>query len=186
MRVTTKELFTIPNILSYLRLILIPVFIYFYITATDVSDYYIAALIILLSGLTDMFDGLIARRFNQVTDLGKVVDPIADKLTQMAIIICLVFHYPHIWILIVLFVIKELFMGINGLVLLKKGKKLDGAMWFGKVSTAVFYAATFLLIAIPEINPSTAAILMVTTGVFLGLSFILYIPEFLKLYRHAS
>ena len=129
-------------------------------------------------------DGYIARKFNQITELGKIVDPVADKLTQMAIIVCLLFQYEYIWILIVLFVVKELFMGINGLILLRKGKRLDGSMWFGKVSTAVFYGATFLLIAFPEMNYSIAAVLMVMTGIFLVLSFVLYIPVFWKLHRN--
>jgi cardiolipin synthase (CMP-forming) len=185
MRVTTKEIFSIPNVLSYIRLLLIPVFVYIYITADSTGDYYVAALIILLSGLTDMFDGLIARKFNQITELGKLVDPVADKFTQAAIVACLMFRYDYMWILVVLLVVKELFMGINGIILLRKGRKLDGAMWFGKVSTAVFYAATFILIGFPEISIHFASILMLITGIFLGLSFLLYIPEFLKLYRRA-
>ncbi|SHG50203.1 CDP-alcohol phosphatidyltransferase family protein [Ornithinibacillus halophilus] len=184
MKITTKEIFTIPNILSYIRLILIPVFIYYYLTATEPLDYYIAAIIILVSGLTDLFDGLIARKFNQITELGKTVDPVADKLTQAAILFCLVIRYQYMWILVVLLVVKELFMGINGLILLKKGRKLDGAMWFGKVSTAVFYAATFILIAFPELSPEASGVLMTVTGGFLALSFLLYIPEFIKLYKH--
>lgn len=186
MKLTAKEIWSIPNILSYIRLLLIPIFVYIYITANSTSDYYVAALIILLSGLTDMLDGLIARKFNQITELGKTIDPIADKLTQAAIVGCLMFRYDYMWILVLLLVVKELFMGINGLILLKKGKKLDGAMWFGKVSTAIFYAAAFILIAFPEISPHYASLLMLITGVFLALSFILYIPEFLKLYRNAS
>jgi cardiolipin synthase (CMP-forming) len=185
MKLTSKEIFSIPNILSYIRILLIPVFVYIYITANSTGDYYVAALIILLSGLTDMFDGLIARKFNQITELGKIVDPVADKLTQAAIVGCLMFRYDYMWILVVLLVVKELFMGINGLILLKKGRKLDGAMWFGKVSTAVFYTATFILIGFPEISTHFASILMLITGIFLGLSFLLYIPEFLKLYRRA-
>ncbi|WP_026907941.1 CDP-alcohol phosphatidyltransferase family protein [Paucisalibacillus globulus] len=185
MKFTSKEVFSIPNILSYIRLLLIPVFVYIYLTADSTEDYYVAAIIILFSGLTDMLDGLIARKFNQITELGKTVDPVADKLTQAAIVGCLMFRYEYMWILVVLLVIKELFMGINGLILLKKGRKLDGAMWFGKVSTAVFYAATFILIGFPEISTHFATILMLITGGFLGLSFIMYIPEFLKLYRKA-
>lgn len=183
MKLSTKEIFSIPNILSYIRLLLIPIFVYIYVTSDGPSDYYLAAFIILISGLTDMFDGLIARKFNQITELGKTIDPVADKLTQAAIVGCLMFRYEYMWILVVLLVVKELFMGINGLILLKKGRKLDGAMWFGKVSTAVFYAATFILIGFPEISSQFASILMFITGIFLGLSFILYIPEFLKLYR---
>ncbi|GAB3790875.1 CDP-alcohol phosphatidyltransferase family protein [Virgibacillus kimchii] len=183
MSLTVKEIFSIPNILSYIRIMLIPFFAYYYITAVEPGDYYIAALIILVSGLSDLLDGLIARRFNQVTELGKLLDPLADKLTQMAIIICLLFQYEYIWIIIVLFVVKELFMGMNGLVLLRKGKRLDGSMWFGKASTAVFYAATFLLIVFPEMNETVAMLLMTVTGAFLLISFVLYIPVFVKMYR---
>jgi cardiolipin synthase len=184
-KVSVKDIFTIPNILSYIRIILIPFFAYYYITATGPADYYIAAFIILLSGLSDMLDGLIARKFNQITEIGKIIDPIADKLTQMAIIVCLLFQYEYVWVLIILFVAKELFMGINGLILLRKGKQLDGSMWFGKVSTAVFYVATFLLIAFPQMNDSMAVLLMTVTGAFLLLSFVLYIPVFAKMYRNS-
>ncbi|GGA83460.1 CDP-alcohol phosphatidyltransferase family protein [Ornithinibacillus halotolerans] len=183
MKLTKREIFTIPNILSYIRLLLIPVFVYIYITADHAEAYYIAAFIILVSGLTDMLDGWIARKFNQITELGKTVDPIADKLTQAAILGCLMFRYDYMWILVILLVVKELFMGINGLILLKRGKKLDGAMWFGKVSTAVFYVATFILIGFPEISSQVASLLILSTGAFLALAFVLYIPEFLKLYR---
>lgn len=184
MRVSVKDIFTIPNILSYIRIILIPFFAYYYITATEPEDYYIAALIILFSSISDMLDGFIARKFNQITEIGKVVDPLADKLTQMAIIVCLLFQYEYMWVLIILFVAKELFMGINGLILLRQGKQLDGALWFGKASTAVFYAAAFLLIAFPQMNDSMAVLLMAITGAFLLLSFVLYIPVFAKMYRN--
>lgn len=182
MKVTVKEVFSIPNILSYIRILLIPVFVYLFFNATETSDYYFIGLIIFLSALTDALDGWIARKFNQITELGKVVDPVADKLTQAAIVICLLFRYPYMWILFILFVAKELFMGINGLILLKRGKKLDGAKWFGKLSTAVFYIAMGILITFPNLNEEFVAFLMMITGAVLLLSLLLYIPEFIKLY----
>ncbi|RKQ33547.1 CDP-alcohol phosphatidyltransferase family protein [Oceanobacillus halophilus] len=185
MKFTAREVFTIPNILSIIRLILIPIFIYTYVTATGTNDYYIAAIIILLSGLTDFLDGFVARKFNQITELGKTLDPIADKLTQAAVAIILMFRYPYMWILVILFVLKELFMGINGLILLKRGKKLDGAKWFGKVSTTVFYIAMGLLIAFPELELQSVYLLIITTGIFLSLSFVMYVPEYIKLYRNS-
>ncbi|WP_338022902.1 CDP-alcohol phosphatidyltransferase family protein, partial [Bacillus kwashiorkori] len=103
--------------------------------------------------------------------------------TQAAIAFSLMFRYSYMWLLVVLFVIKELFMGINGLILLKKGKKLDGAKWYGKVSTAVFYVATVALIAFPEMDITLVTILLVITSIFLSLSFIAYIPVFVKMYR---
>lgn len=182
MKLTAKEIFSIPNILSYIRLLLIPVFVYLFFTATEPRDYYFIGLIIFLSGLTDLLDGWIARKFNQITELGKVVDPIADKLTQTAIVVCLLFRYPYMWIIFALFVLKELFMGINGLILLKRGKKLDGAKWFGKLSTAVFYVTMGILITFPNLSTGFIVFLMIVTGVFLLLSFLMYIPEFLRMY----
>lgn len=182
-RISLREMFSVPNVLSVIRLILIPIFIHLYITAEDDRDYYIAALVILLSGLTDLFDGMIARRFNQITEIGKTLDPVADKLTQAAVAFCLTLRYDFMWILIVLFVIKELYMGINGLILLRRGKKLDGAQWFGKLSTFIFYVTMVFLVAFPGIQPETAGVLMGITFVFLSLSFTLYIPVFNRLYR---
>ncbi|MBN6206743.1 CDP-alcohol phosphatidyltransferase family protein [Ralstonia pickettii] len=183
MKLHTKEIFSIPNILSYIRLLLIPVFVLLFLNAAENRDYYFVGLIILLSGITDLLDGMIARKFNQITELGKIVDPIADKLTQAAIVVCLLFRYPFMWIIVTLFVVKELFMGINGLILLKRGKKLDGAKWFGKLSTAVFYVAMGILITFPVLDAKFVSLLMITTGIFLALSFIMYIPEYIKLYR---
>lgn len=181
--VNKKEIFSIPNCLSYLRILLLPIFVYTYLNATELRDYYIAGAIILVSAITDLLDGWIARTFNQITELGKTLDPIADKLQQASIAFCLIFTYEYMWILAVLFVVKELFMGINGLILLRKGKKLDGAEWFGKLSTAVFYITTISLIAIPNMNEYVAISLTIIAGFFLTLSFLLYIPVFIKLYR---
>lgn len=93
MKLRGKDFFTLPNILSYVRLLLIPVFMVHYLTATDERDYLISGMIIVFSGLTDLLDGIIARKFNQITEVGKLLDPIADKLTQVAVIICLMFRY---------------------------------------------------------------------------------------------
>ncbi len=186
MKLTKKEVFSIPNILSFVRILLIPVFMAFYLTAKTPLDYYIAAAVILISGLTDMADGLIARKCHMITELGKALDPIADKLTQAAIVFTLIFRFPAMFFLFVLLAVKEIFMGVNGLILLKKGKKLDGAMWFGKLSTAVLYVVMFIFIAVPTLPELAANILMIVTGFFLALSFILYIPVFAGMYKHSS
>ena len=90
-RFNKKDLFTIPNLMGYFRILLIPVFCYFYIKK---QTYLLAAGIVLISSLTDLFDGYIARRFNMVTELGKALDPVADKLTHAALALCLAFRYP--------------------------------------------------------------------------------------------
>lgn len=181
--ISFNQVYSIPNILCYIRIILIPIFIYVYANAKNEVDYYLAAAIIFLSGVTDFCDGFIARKFNQVTELGKLIDPIADKLTQAAIIVALIFKFNWIFFFVILFLIKELSMLINGVILLKKGKKLDGAMWFGKVSTAVFYFSTFIIILFPMLDLVVVNILMIISAFFMALSFIMYMIEYVKMYR---
>ena len=93
----TKERFSIPNLMGYFRLLLIPVFCYLYLAK---EAYHWAAGVVLLSSLTDLFDGMIARKFNMITNLGKALDPIADKLTHGALALCLAFRYPQMWVLL--------------------------------------------------------------------------------------
>lgn len=183
-KINPSDYFTIPNILCYIRIILIPVFMFVYLNATTTKDYYIAAFIILFSGITDFCDGYIARKFNQVTELGKFLDPLADKLTQGAIILTLMFKIKWMNYLVGLFIVKELFMAVNGAILLtKKRRKLDGAKWFGKVSTAVLYASMFILIIFPSLNPIKTNLTIGITAFFMLLSFLLYIPVFIKMYK---
>lgn len=178
-----KQLFTVPNLLGYLRLILIPIFVWRYLTAESNADYYVATAIVAISAVSDLFDGMIARKFNQVTQLGKALDPIADKLTQAAMVLCLVFRYRLMLPLLILFVIKEGFMGIMGIIMLSKGKMLDGAMWFGKVCTAVLYVVMFLLFLLPQIPVLWANVLIGICIGFMLLSLILYIPTYIRLYH---
>ena len=155
-----KQIVSIPNLMGYFRILLIPVIVWRYLTADSIGDYRIAAVIIGISGITDFLDGFVARKFHMVTKLGKAVDPIADKLTQGAIVLSLSFRFPLMTVLAVLFVIKEGFMGIMGILMLRKGRMLNGAMWFGKVCTAVLYLVMFLLILIPNIPMTGANILI--------------------------
>ncbi len=178
-----KDLFKIPNILCYIRFLLIPVFVFFYMRATYPREYMRAAVIILLSGITDFMDGFIARKFNMITELGKLIDPLADKLTQAALIFVLVVKIKWMFLLLILFVLMQLFLLVAGIVMLKKGTKLNGAKWFGKVSTTVFYAVMLVLVSLPSLNPIAVNSLMLVCGGFLLLSFLLYINEYIKLYQ---
>lgn len=180
-----KEIFSIPNILSYFRIILIPFFTFFYITAKNVNDYYIAAAIIAVSGLTDLFDGRIARHFNMITELGIFIDPVADKLTQAAVFICFLIRFNGLmWILFSIFAIKESFMGVMGIVTIKHNRrKLDGAKWFGKVSTATLYIIIFTILIFPMMSTNIINVFIIICSVVLLTAFILYIPVFIKLYK---
>ena len=182
---TLREVFTVPNILSYLRLLLIPLFVYWYLTAQTAQQYFRAAVTLGISGLTDLFDGKIARRFNQVTELGILLDPIADKLTEGAVVLCLVTRYLWMWLLVALYVVKEGFMAVAGLVMLRRGKKLNGAKWFGKVCTSVFYVVTVLLILWVDIPLAAANTLILLCGGVMTFTLIMYIPVFLQMGRES-
>jgi cardiolipin synthase (CMP-forming) len=178
-----KDLWSIPNILCYIRFLLIPVFVVTYIKAEEPKQYIQAAIIVFLSGLTDLLDGFIARKFNMITDLGKLIDPLADKLTQASLIFVLIVKIKWMFLLLILFVVMQLFLLIAGIVMLKKGTKLNGAKWFGKVSTTVFYATMLVLVAIPTLSTGVTNILMVVCGAFLLLSFLMYINEYIRMYH---
>lgn len=179
----TKEVFSIPNMLSFLRILLIPFFIIAYIRAVNPKDYYFATAIIVLSGLTDFIDGFIARKFHMITDVGKVLDPIADKLTQTAILLALMFHIRFMIVVMIVFAVKEITMGIISFQLLKQGKKLDGALWFGKISTAVFYTMMVIIIAFPNLNIWITNLMITIILIFLLFSFAMYLQVLLKMKR---
>ena len=180
---TKKDLWSIPNILCYIRFLLIPMFLIQYIKAEEPGEYMRAAVIVLASGLTDFLDGFIARTFDMVTEFGKLIDPMADKLTQAALIFVLIVKIKYMFLLMILFVIMQLFMLVAGLAMLKKGKRLDGSKWFGKVSTTVFYAVMLVLVALPKLEQSVINILLLICGAFLALSFALYAREYVRMYR---
>ena len=178
-----KEVLSIPNIMGYFRIILIPIFLYTYYNATSAKDYYIVAGIVCISGITDFLDGYVARNFNMITELGKFIDPFADKLTQADLVFCLASRHKLMWYLVGLFILKEGFMAVMGIIMLRRGKKLDGAKWFGKVCTAVLYVVMFILILLPSINDFIANNLIIICGIFMLMSFILYIQVFYKMHK---
>ena len=185
-KITAKEIFSIPNLMGYFRILLIPVFSWIYVQADSVTDYYTAAVLVGISGLTDMFDGKIARKFHMITELGKFIDPLADKLTQGALVVCFAIRYPLMRAVLVLFIIKEGIMGIMGLLLLPRGKKLDGAKWFGKVCTAVLYVLLFVLLLFPGIGSAAADALILVCAAFMLFSLVMYIPVFRNMWKESG
>ena len=175
---TKKEIFTIPNIIGYLRIALIPVFCWVYLRAEAPEDYLFATCIVLFSSFTDLFDGMIARKFNQVTELGKFLDPVADKLTHAAMALCLAFRYPLMWALLVLMAVKEGYMAYMGVKFLKVNKKLDGAMWFGKVCTAVLFTGMVVLFFAYELSAMWANLIIVLMMAVMLFTLCKYVPVF--------
>lgn len=180
-KINKKELFSIPNCMGYFRILLIPLFCIEYLSADSPTDYYIASGILLISTITDFLDGQIARRLNMITEFGKFLDPIADKMTHAAIAICLMFRYPYMKYLVLLMLIKEGYMAVMGWIHLKHGTKLDGATWFGKFCTASLFLVLLILVFLPNISEGIATILIIAEMLIMLITLILYIPEFHKM-----
>ena len=128
-----KDIWSIPNLLSLFRLVLIPVYVSIYLHAETRAQYILAGCILAVSCLTDMIDGKIARKFNMITTLGKMLDPLADKLTQLTLTLCLSLKYPVLYPVLALLVVKELVQLALGVLFLRRGKMLPGALMAGKV-----------------------------------------------------
>ena len=135
------KILTIPNMLSSFRVLLIPLFIWLYLGKDNVPA---TAAILALSGLTDALDGFIARRFHMITDFGKALDPVADKLTQIAMLCCLVVRFPRMLSLIIVLCLKELFVGCTQVAVINRTELVLGADWHGKVTTILLYGVMIL------------------------------------------
>ncbi len=178
-----KKAVNVPNTLTALRIVLIWPLVVFLLN----DNYLMAGVVVLASAVTDMFDGLIARKFNQITDIGKVLDPIADKLTLMAVVICVNLIYPDIRPFVLVLFTKELMMLFGGAFLLRVKIKPPAARWFGKVSTVVFYTSVTVLILLKAIwgytdQTLTTVLLSITTASML-FSLVRYTVMFMGLVR---
>lgn len=173
-----KELFTIPNLLSLFRIMLIPVYITVYLSATENHQFFLAGSILSVSCMTDLADGMIARKFHMDTTLGKILDPLADKLTQLALILSLSARYPLLYPVLALFVVKELFQ-VGALVFFaQKGKALSGALFAGKLCTTVLFLSLTLLVLFPKIPGNAVVFLAFMDAMFLIYSFLTYLAAY--------
>ena len=170
-----KEVFTIPNLLSLFRLVLIPVYAYIYLNATENYQYLIAGSIMAVSCITDMVDGKIARRYNMISNLGKILDPLADKITQFTLTLCLSLKYPVLRPVLCLFIVKEIFQAVMGIIHLRKGRMLPGALMAGKVCTTILFISLIALVLFPNMHPKFVDAIAAVDTVFLVISFISYI-----------
>jgi len=175
-----KQVFTIPNILSLFRLLLIPVYIHIYMNAQSTADYHLAAAILAVSCLTDAVDGQIARRFNMITAVGKVLDPLADKITQFTLIVCLAMRHPVLWSIIGLFVAKELFQLVAGYIIVRHGRILKGAQISGKICTTILFVSLTLLVLVPDIHYNWVLGITIVDGLFLLIAFVDYIFVYVR------
>lgn len=170
-----KEVFTIPNFLSLFRLILIPVYVYLYLTAQTTTQYIIAGLVLALSCLTDMIDGRIARKYHMISRVGMLLDPVADKATQLALLVCLSMKYPVLYPVLALLVIKESFQLVAMIIAYLNRKMLPGALLIGKVCTTVLFVSLIALVLLPEAPGAIVDLIALIDACFLGVSFACYI-----------
>lgn len=181
--VDTDRIFTLPNMLSFLRLLLIPLIVYLF----ETDQYWWAFGMLLLSGATDVVDGWIARTFHLVSDFGKALDPIADKLTQIVVLFCLMRQY---WWVLAALLFKEITIGILGLVALHRTHSVYSAGWYGKLCTVVIYLSMFALIlwkpvfGVPA-NSTFVLIDSIVIVVLVMLAFFMYLFYFLRILREA-
>ena len=194
-----KGCWTIPNLLSVIRILLIPVFAYLFYNDEKIW----AVVVLALSGLSDTFDGQIARKFNQISDLGKVLDPVADKLTQITIAVMLLIDFKEAsnpiinalgWVFLV-FLIKEAVMIVGGLVMLLLNIRPGAAEFWGKAATVVFYVGMVIIIAVgPEVGALNdilgfelpniiTGIIVVLCAVMTIAAFLSYMPETFRQFK---
>lgn len=180
---SNKKVFTLPNLLSFLRILMIPWFVHLYVKCRKVLA---AAGVLALSGVTDVLDGFIARKFNMVSDFGKVLDPIADKLTQVAMLVCLVFANRLMLVPLTIMAVKELIMGISGYIVIRKTGKVLSANWHGKLNTCLLYAMMIIHILWPGIPFELSASMICCCTVMMTLSCCLYLMRNLKVISEYS
>ena len=166
-----NKIITIPNILSTVRLAMIPFMLWAYCV---LESPVITAILVVLSGLTDVVDGFIARRFNMISDLGKALDPVADKLTQIAILFCLVTRFPLILLPLILIIVKEISSGVLRAIILQKAKEVEGAVWHGKANTVILYTVMFIHIVWYNIPAVVSTVCILASTAMMMLSFVLY------------
>ena len=181
-----EKFITIPNILSLARILILVPFVLF----VSSDNYVGAGLVLILSGLTDLFDGYLARKLNQITRLGKMLDPTADKLTLMTVMICASIKFPRVFPFMMLLIIKEVLMLLAGAVLLRKKMHPPASKWYGKVSTVVFYVSITTIIGIKAIFnvniESLDIFLMSLTSICMLYSLAMYFSIFVSILKNGN
>ncbi len=185
-RSDTNSIWTIPNALSMFRVVLAALFAVIFWRAQTQTDYYRAVGVLALSGLTDFADGKIARHFHMVSELGKILDPIADKLTQAVVALCLCWNYPVMKLLLAVLVVKELSQGFYGLYMYRLTGRHYSSLLCGKVTTFYLYAMMILFLLTSSLPETLTSVLILLGAALLLYSFLRYIREFRKIVREAK
>lgn len=177
---TIKQNLNLPNLLSLFRIVLIVPFVHFFL----MDEYALAGGMLLLSGLSDLCDGYLARTLNQTTKLGAMLDPVADKLTLAAVIICIGIKFTVAGPIVFILVFKEVCMLVAGVFLLNHNETPAPAKWYGKLATTVFYISVILLVSLKAIwnfeDPTVTVVLMSISAFFMLFALVRYFFLFVE------
>ena len=178
---TRKEIFTVPNLLSSLRLCLAIAFLGICQRYGFRENRSLLVMIILIAAATDLADGKIARTFHQISKVGRALDPLADKAMQGVMIACLMPYYPLAELVLLLLFVKELMtMAAGWKVIMETETDLE-AQWHGKLNTAVTYIVVLILTAGARLPYSTANVLIGACAVCMIMSFVMYMSDFRRI-----
>ena len=173
-----SKIITIPNILSFVRLLLIPVIVWLYVVKKDVLW---TTAILVLSGVTDIVDGVIARKYNMVSEFGKALDPVADKLTQIAMLYCLTSRFVWMLLPFCVMLLKEVTAGILNLLVIYKTGEVKAAVWHGKLTTVSLYSIMVIHLIWYNIPTIFSGILIGGCTAMALLSAVMYSRENIKI-----
>jgi len=173
----------IPNILSLLRLCLVPVFVIVYFSPLPNAGVWAVAVYVLAT-ITDYLDGHIARKYHLITNLGRVLDPLGDKMFTFAVLACLAIDGMIPWWIVIIFVGKEALMGIGGLLIHRRARvDIPSSNYIGKTATVLFFLVCAVLILFDNI-PHTAAVIMICAALAVSLAaFVSYLTKYLRIMR---
>jgi len=184
------KVITIPNIISVFRLLLVP----FIIVLCAQGNTYFAIALVAISGLSDIIDGIIARKFNMISRIGKVIDPFADKVTQCSLIVCLVVIFnntefvekrremlPVLLLFLGFFLAKEITQFIFGFFAYKRVGDVNSSKWYGKLSTVLLYVFMGILILFNDkIDTLIAVIMLAICVIFHTIALVMYVKSFIQ------
>lgn len=173
---------TVPNLLSIFRILMIPVIVV--MSNNDLTT--AAGITVLVSGLTDILDGYIARRFNQVSTIGKALDPIADYLTQIVIVYLIAKRHPVVMLLFIILLVKQLVMGVAGLMFINKSGTTFSAKWWGKLSTFALYASMIVILLFPDMPNWLITTLTIVCTALALFSLMKYIPVYIDAFKNKN
>ncbi|MBQ6654174.1 MAG: CDP-alcohol phosphatidyltransferase family protein [Erysipelotrichaceae bacterium] len=178
-----KDYFNIPNMLCYIRLGMLPVFLHMYRQATDTSGYVRAFIVLTVAMSTDALDGFIARKFNMVTQWGKIIDPVADKILQGVLAIAVMGNYPPMKLFVIVFLIKEIYMLVMNFWLVRYDPEIVRARFFGKAVTVLLDVAIGLLLIfvhVPERYIWIISVILSIAVVYVGVRYSLMHRQIIK------